>query len=64
MSYNIKPIEDFSPLRHTSLVAEAMGEVVGDLLSHLLVETNPYRIDPLTVNNPTTYTVDVDVEES
>ena len=61
--YNIKPIEDFSPLRHTSLVAEAMGEVVGDLLSHLLVETNPYRIDLLTVSNPTTYTVDVDVEE-
>ena len=48
MSYAIKPIEDFSPLRHTSLVAEAMGEVVGDLLSHLLVETNPYRIDLLT----------------
>ena len=61
--YNIKPIEDFSPLRHTSLVAEAMGEVVGDLLSHLLVETNPYRIDLLTVSDPTTYTIDVDVEE-
>jgi len=61
--YSINPIEDFSPLRHTSLVAEAMGEVVGDLLSHLLVETNPYRVDLLTVSNPTTYTVDVDVEE-
>ncbi|CAL9961407.1 hypothetical protein VPHF99_0063 [Vibrio phage F99] len=61
--YNIKPIEDFSPLRHTSLVAEAMGEVVGDLLSHLLVETNPYRIDLTTAGSVTTYTVDVDVEE-
>ncbi len=63
MSYAISPIEDFSPLRHTSLVAEAMGEVVGDLLSHLLVETNPYRIDLTTVGSVTTYTVDVDVEE-
>ncbi|AGG57818.1 hypothetical protein VPBG_00046 [Vibrio phage helene 12B3] len=63
MSYVITPIEDFSPLRHTSLVAEAMGEVVGDLLSHLLVETNPYRIDLTTVGSVTTYTVDVDVEE-
>lgn len=63
MSYAINPIEDFSPLRHTSLVAEAMGEVVGDLLSHLLVETNPYRIDLTTVGSVTTYTVDVDVEE-
>ncbi|AUR94298.1 hypothetical protein NVP1193O_167 [Vibrio phage 1.193.O._10N.286.52.C6] len=63
MSYAINPIEDFSPLRHTSLVAEAMGEVVGDLLSNLLVETNPYRIDLTTVGSVTTYTVDVDVEE-
>ncbi|AGN51513.1 hypothetical protein VPLG_00074 [Vibrio phage eugene 12A10] len=63
MSYAINPIEDFSPLRHTSLVAEAMGEVVGDLLSHLLVETNPYRIDLTTVGSVTTYTVDIDVEE-
>ncbi|AUR93487.1 hypothetical protein NVP1187O_174 [Vibrio phage 1.187.O._10N.286.49.F1] len=63
MSYAINPIEDFSPLRHTSLVAEAMGEVVGDLLSNLLVETNPYRIDLTTVGSITTYTVDIDVEE-
>ena len=63
MSYAIKPIEDFSPLRHTSLVAEAMGDVVGDLLSNLLVETNPYRIDLTTVGSTTIYTVDVDVEE-
>lgn len=61
--YDIKPIENFSPLRHAALVAETMGEVVSDLLAHLLSETNPYRLDLLTVGSPTTYSVTVDVEE-
>ena len=63
MSYNINPIEDFSPLRHQNLVAEALGEVVPDLLTSLRQIAHPYRIDPATVGSVTTYGITFRVEE-
>ena len=63
MSYNINPIEDFSPLRHQNLVAEALGEVVPDLLTSLRQIAHPYRIDPITVGSATTYDITFRVEE-
>ena len=63
MNYNISPVENFSPMRHTGLVAEALGEVVPDLLSSLKSVTNPYRISDATIGNVTTYSVIIDTED-
>jgi hypothetical protein len=61
--YNINPIENYSPLRHSNLVAEAIGEVIPEMLSSLRQLTNPYRVDLLTVSVPTTYEIVVELEE-
>lgn len=43
---NIEPIEDFSPLRHSALVAESIGEIVSEYLASLRVLAHPYRVTP------------------
>ena len=42
----LDPIENFSPLRHSSLVAEAIGEIVPEYLASLRVLAHPYRVTP------------------
>lgn len=56
---NIEPIEDFSPLRHSGLIAEAVGEVIPEYLASLRVLAHPYRVTA----SQTQYDISFDVTE-
>lgn len=59
MTIEIEPIEDFSPLRHSALVAESIGEIVPEYLASLRVIAHPYRV----IAAQTQYGLSFDVEE-
>jgi len=56
---NIEPIEDFSPLRHSGLIAEAIGEIIPEHLASLRVLAHPYRVTA----SETQYDLSFDVTE-
>lgn len=60
MTWKIDSIE-FDPIERTKVIVEAMGEVIPELLSQLSVESNPYKIDPLTFGVVTSYTLSADI---
>lgn len=56
---NIEPIENFSPLRHSALVGEAIGEIIPEYLASLRVLAHPYRVTA----SETQYDLSFDVTE-
>lgn len=55
----IEPIENFSPLRHSALIAEAIGETLSEYLASLRVLAHPYRV----AASQTQYDLSFDVTE-
>ncbi|ASV42361.1 hypothetical protein 2016DhaA_0405 [Vibrio phage ICP1] len=58
--WNIQSIP-FDPVQRCRTIAEAIGEVVPDLLGSLTVSSNSYKIDLTDITTPATYTLDTEV---
>ncbi|HHB9680403.1 TPA: hypothetical protein ACOAY7_002786 [Vibrio cholerae] len=58
--WNIQSIP-FDPVQRCRTIAEAIGEVVPDLLGSLTVSSNSYKIDLTDITTSATYTLDTEV---